>query len=182
MLAAAIAATLPSRTEAAPDPTLAPLLSLGATVAPLAVTLGLWTGGRGIDEGIRFDLGITFLGVGAIVGPSVGQIYAQGGTDAWVTFILRAITGSIMLTGVGLALRADDAGARSAGQALAVVSGIPTGLLAIYDIVSASSSAIEAAQRRGHSAWRPPPPLHVGGFSLCSALLDQTCPAPAAPG
>lgn len=176
---ALFACFVPFAAEAAPDPVLAPLLSAGATLLPIGVTAGLWAGGRGTEEGIRFDVGLTFLGIGAIFGPSVGQIYAQGGGDAWVSFILRAITGSIMLTGIGLWARADDTGVQSAGQALAIVSGIPTVFLAVYDTIGASSSAIEAARKSGHGRVAMEVRTdfeEIQGLALCSSLVGQPCP------
>lgn len=151
-----------------PDPTLATVLSLASTLTPMAVTAGLWATGRGPEEGIRFDVGIGALAVGAIVGPSIGQFYAEAGTNAWVSLLLRSVTGSIMLTGVGFWARGaeEDAGL---GQALTVVGGVPTTLLALYDIVDASSSAVEARRNRA-TASLPPPAVDIGGFSLCDAL------------
>jgi hypothetical protein len=174
----ALAAVLafPASALAAPDPTLASLLSAGSTALPLGITAGLWLTGAGTDEGLRFDIGMTTLGIGAILGPSVGQIYAQGGTDAWVSFVLRAITGGIMVTGVGIMARGDEQ-AHSAGTALAVLGGIPTGLLALYDIIGASSSAVAAAQRKGHGpAASALPPIAIGGFSLCASFSGSRCP------
>ncbi|MCC7380450.1 MAG: hypothetical protein IT384_01365 [Deltaproteobacteria bacterium] len=169
----------PRRAEAAPDPTLAVLLSAASTAVPLLVTGALWLTGEGVDEGIRFDVGLTCLGLGAILGPSIGQIYGQGGTDAWVSFFLRGATGAVLLTGVGLAARGQDEGIRGAGVALAVVGGIPTTLLALYDIVDSHSSAIEAAQRKGHGRIAElETPLSIGAFSLCSAFADRPCSPP----
>lgn len=141
---------VPQEAVAAPDPTIAVLLGAGGTAIPLAVSGALLFAGRGYDEGIRFDLGLAFLAVGASVGPSFGKIYAEGGGDAWVTFLLRTATTAILTTGVGLSLRGDTEGLQTAGNALSVLGGIPTGLLAIYDIATSASSAVEAGRRRGH--------------------------------
>lgn len=107
-----------------PDPTLATVLSVASTLTPMAVTAGLWATGRGPEEGVRFDVGMGALAVGTIVGPSIGQFYAEAGTNAWVSLLLRSVTGSIMLTGVGFWARGaeEDAGL---GQALTVVGGVP---------------------------------------------------------
>jgi hypothetical protein len=156
----------------APDPTIAALISTAATVVPMGVTAGLWLNERGTDEGIRFDLGLVFLGVGSIVGPSTGQIYAQAEGDAWVTFILRGITGGVMVTGVGFWARGDSDGAKTTGTALTFIGGVPTLLLAIYDIVDSSSSAVRAAHRSGHSssAALDPALFDLGDLSLCEAV------------
>lgn len=151
-----------------PDPTLATVLSVASTLTPMAVTAGLWATGRGPEEGVRFDVGMGALAVGTIVGPSIGQFYAEAGTNAWVSLLLRSVTGSIMLTGVGFWARGaeEDEGL---GQALTVVGGVPTTLLALYDVIDASSSAVEARRNRATAAL-PPPALDIGGFSLCSAV------------
>lgn len=136
--------------SAAPDPVIAGLLSAGSTLLPVAVGTGLLLTGRGSEEGIRFDIGISAVGIGAVIGPSVGQLYAGGGIDALVSFILRAITGAIMTVGIGLKLRGDEDN-QGAGTALAVVGGIPTGLLAIYDVYAATKAAQQARYREGHA-------------------------------
>ncbi len=128
--------------SAAPDPAIASALSASATLVPLSVTLGLWSTGRGTREGLRFDIGMVALGAGVVVGPSVGQIYASGGVDAVVTFLIRSVTSSVMLAGVGLKLRGDDE-RQGLATALTALGAVPTGLLAIYDIVGAASSARE---------------------------------------
>lgn len=153
-----------------PDPTIAALISAAATFIPIGVTTGLWLGGRGTAEGIRFDLGMTFLAVGTIAGPSVGQIYAQAESDAWVTFILRALTGSVMLAGVGFWARGDGDGALATGQALTFIGGVPAALLGIYDIIDSASSAVETQRRRGHGpSVSLTEPVEIAGLSLCSA-------------
>ncbi len=125
-----------------PEPLVAGLLSAGGTLLPLAVTAGLWSTGRGPAEDVRFDAGLTALALGAVVGPSLGHLHAGTGGDAWVTFLLRAMTGAATCVGVGLALRADG-NLREVGAGMTVVAGIPTGLLALYDVFAASSSARE---------------------------------------
>lgn len=153
LLAVALAfavTTLPAnRAEAAPEPVVASLLSVASTLVPLAVTAGLFFTGRGVDEGIRFDVGMTTLGLGAIVGPSIGQIYGSGGGDAFITFILRGITGGLMLTGIGLSVRGNE-DYHSLGNALGWLGGIPTFLLALWDIIGAATSAKQARYDAGH--------------------------------
>ncbi len=127
------------------------MLSAGSTVLPIGIASGLLLTGRGPEEGIRFDVGLTAIAVGAIVGPSVGQIYGQGGVDAVVTFILRMITGSVMTVGLGFMMRSDDESAQSAGRALFVLGGIPTAFLGIWDWFGAASAAKQARYREGHA-------------------------------
>ncbi|MFO0723793.1 MAG: hypothetical protein U1E65_08435 [Myxococcota bacterium] len=134
--------------HAAPDPTIATVLSAASTVVPLAVTVALWTPAPGVGEDVRFNMGMTFIGIGSILGPSVGQIYAEAGGDAVVSFILRSITATVMLVGSGYWARSEEH--RGLGQALTIVGGVPTALLALYDIFGASSSAIAAAAQSGH--------------------------------
>lgn len=144
--------TSPRRAEAnSPDPVIAALISTGTTIIPLSATAALWTGDRGTGEGVRFDLGMMFLALGAIIGPSVGQIYAEGGADAWTVFILRAITASIGIAGAGLWARGSNFDVRNAGRALSAVGGVPTLLLAVYDIWDAADNAVDTQRRRGYS-------------------------------
>jgi hypothetical protein len=128
----------------------ATLLSAGSTAIPIAVTGALWATGEGTDEGKVFDLGMALLGLGAILGPSTGQIYAEGGSDAWWTFVFRLFTGSVALGGIGLWQRGEKAGIRNAGRALTIIGGSVTTILAIYDIWGASSSAVQAQRKRGY--------------------------------
>lgn len=154
-LTVGLLAQLPARAQAAPDPVIASLLSAGSTVIPLAVSGGLLLTGRGSSEGLRYDLGKVFLGIGAIPGPSIGQIYGRGGVDALVTFLLRAVTGAVLILGVSYALRGDE-NQTGTGNALLWLGGVPTGLLAIWDIYAASVSAREARYEEGHAeVWGP---------------------------
>lgn len=168
---AAFAVVQAEPAEAAPDPTIASVLSAACTVVPLAVTVALWTPAPGVGEPVRFDLGMTFIGLGSVIGPSVGQVYAGAGSDAVVSFILRTITASVMMVGSGFWARSEEQ--RGLGQALTVVGGIPTALLALYDIFGASSSAIESAAQRGHGVSSS---VEASGeaspFRLRSALLE----------
>ena len=156
---------------AGPDPTIAAMLSTTSTLVPIGLTTALWLDGRGTDEGLRFDLGMTFLGLGAIFGPSMGQIYAEGGGDAWLSLFLRAITGSVMATGAGLWIRGESSKAQSSGRVLSFVGGVPTLLLAIYDIFDARANAREGQARRGHGYTASLPMIEeIGDLSPCSAV------------
>ncbi len=152
---ATLLAILPARVDAAPNPAIASLLSVGSTLIPIGVATGLLLTGRGADEGLRYDISMGAIAIGSIVGPSVGQLYGEGGWDALLSFVLRAITGSIMTLGIGFHLRGNE-DTHSAGIALAVVGGIPTGLLAIYDVWAAQDSAKEAKYREGHAEMPAP--------------------------
>lgn len=156
-------------------------MSATATLVPLGLGLGLLYTGRGADEGVRFGSGMGAIGVGVVIGPSTGQIYAQGGTDVAVTFVLRAITGAVMLTGIGLRLRGDETEA-SLGQALGLIGGITTGLIAGYDIYAASQYAKEARYREGHtrleSEFRKLASIAQCGPIPCPAGSVTSVPAP----
>jgi hypothetical protein len=151
---ATLIALMPVRVEAAPNPTIASLLSVGSTIIPVGIGTGLLLTGRGSSEGLRFDLALATIALGSIVGPTVGQLYGKGGWDTLVSFILRAITGSIMTLGIAFDIRGNE-DTESAGLALAIVGGIPTGLLAIYDVWAAQDSAKEAKYREGHALVVP---------------------------
>jgi len=172
--ASLLLALAPRVSLAAPDPVLATALSAASTLVPIAATTSLWATGRGIDEGVRFDLGMVFLGLGAIAGPSIGQFYAEGGTNAVLSLILRTITGGVMLGGIGLIGRGGESG-QDVGTALTLIGGIPTALLALYDIIDASDTAIEARRRRATAMVIAPPTRSVGPFDLC-ASIQGGCP------
>jgi hypothetical protein len=158
LLVALFSWAAPERAEAAPDPAVAAVMSAGATALPLAITGILWGTGRGTDEGVRLDAGMVTLGVGSILGPSAGQLYARGGVDAFLTFLLRAVTGAVMLTGVGFRLRGAE-NKQTMGLALAITGAVPTGALALYDIYAAAVSAKEAGYEEGYGAVTIPPDL-----------------------
>jgi hypothetical protein len=61
-----------------------------------------------------------------------------------------------MTVGIAFDIRGSE-DTQSAGLALAIVGGIPTGLLAIYDVWAAQDSAKEAKYREGHALVDPPP-------------------------
>lgn len=167
LMAAVLLSATPRAAEAGPDPVVASLMSAGATAIPLTLSGILLGTGRGADEGIRFDLGMATLGIGVTVGPSVGQIYASGGTDALVLFLLRTVTGAVMTTGVGFRLRGAP-NRQTMGMALALTGGVPTGLLALYDIYAASVSATEARYKEGHAQISLPADLI--GVARCGPI------------
>ena len=144
---ALLLATMP-RTAVAedPDPVNAVLLSTGSTLVPLGIATGLLATGRGKSEGIRFDVAMAFTGIGSVIGPSVGQFYARGGTNAWVTLGLRLATSATMTTGLALRLRGGE-GDRDLGTALFWVGLVPTALLGLYDIITAYGTAKDTKYR-----------------------------------
>lgn len=151
MVVLGLAAPEPAR--AAPDPVVASVMSAAATLVPVGVGIALLTTGRGFEEGIRFDFGMGSIAAGSIAGPSVGLIYADGGWDAVITFLLRAVTGSVMLTGLGFKLRGAEE-RDGLGLALSLVGGVPTGLLALYDVYAAARSAQQSRYEEGHARLR----------------------------
>ncbi len=158
VMGAILVAASPRQAEAAPDPAVASLMSASATAVPLAMTAILLGTGRGSEEGIRFDVAMVTLGIGSILAPSAGQIYASGGTDAFVTFLLRSVTGAVMLAGVGFKLRGNER-QDGMGKALAIAGAVPTSLLAIYDIYAASVSATETRYKAGFAQTSVPAEL-----------------------
>ena len=140
----------PSQAAQRPDPVVATLISLGTTLIPLALGAVLWTQERGINEGYRYDLGFVFFGVGGIIGPSAGKFYADKESDAWVSLALRGLTGTMGLAGCALWLRGEDPQTRNNGRALAGLGIGTTGLLALYDIWTSGSAAIETQRERGY--------------------------------
>ena len=163
-LCALLTASLPGSANAKrqPDPLVAALMSIGTTLIPIGLGAILWTQGRGTDEGYRYDLGLVFFGVGGILGPSSGKFYAGSDTDTWVTLGLRGATGTLALAGSAMWIRGDTAQTRNNGRALAGIGGGTTALLALYDIWSASSTALETQRKQGYgpgySLIKPAPP------------------------
>jgi hypothetical protein len=164
LVVAALIAILPARVDAAPNPLIASLLSVGSTLIPVGIGTGLLLSGRGSDEGLRFDVGLATIAVGSIAGPTVGQLYGQGGWDTLVSFVLRLITGAVMTVGIGIDIRGGE-DIKTAGLAMAIVGGIPTGLLAIYDVWAAQDSAKEAKYREGHALIEAP--THRAELASC---------------
>lgn len=94
-----------------------------------------------------------------------------------VTFLLHTVTGAAMSTGVGLRIRGNEA-QEDTGTALAILGGIPTLFLAIWDIVGAGRSAREARYREGRAAGLPHARGRGGGAVRVDPLrpLTQTRP------
>lgn len=154
-----------------PDPVKATLLSLGSTLLPVGTGVALLTLDDGVTEDARVVAGLTAVAVGASVGPSVGQWYARGGGDAWLTFFLRSL-GTGMMTS-GIAVRVDDGTEfRDLGLATAILGGAVTSALAIYDIATAGRTARETRRASGFAS-RPPDLLEVArcGPFPCSAAV-----------
>lgn len=173
MLAAMFFAVPRAAIAAGPDPVIAGLLSAGSTVLPITVAAGLLGTGRGAEEGIRFDVSLSCIALGSIAGPSVGQIYASGGTDAIVTFVLRILTGAVMTTGLGFWLRSDDPEHTRTGRAMFVLGAIPTTFLGVWDWFGAASAAKQTRYRQGHASVElEVPELDPELVSL------MTCPGP----
>lgn len=149
---------------------MAGLLSVTSTLIPIGLTLLLWVPGEGTDENVRLNTGMVSLGLGSILGPAIGGFYAGGGSDTWITLILRTLTGSLMLTGIGLAARAPETSGRDLGRALGWSGAVPTGLLALYDLWTVPGRAAEAARKHRTVAYEPVPALSVGAFSLCDGV------------
>lgn len=151
-----------------PDPVNAVVLSSIATVLPVGMATGLLTTGRGADEGIRFDLALILMSLGSAIGPSAGQFYAKGGTNAWVTLGLRLITTGTMSTGLALSLRgAEDQ--QTLGDALFWVGLIPTAALALYDIITAYDRAKESKYRNAPIA-RLVVPADLVSVAICGPV------------
>jgi hypothetical protein len=170
MMLSFMAASTRSVEAAGPDPVVAGILSAASTIVPISLTLILWAPEDGLAEDVRFNTGMISLGLGSILGPSIGGFYAGGQSDTWITLLLRTLTGSLMLSGIGLAARGEEGSSRDLGQALAWSGAIPTGLLAIYDLWTVPGRAEEAARRSRMVASESAPTLYVGAFSLCQGV------------
>lgn len=131
---------------APPDPANAAVLGTVATLFPIGLGAGLLASGRGADDDARFTAALTSISVGAVFGPTTGQLYAGAGVDAVVTLVLRAVTGGLSVSGLGLTLRGSDDEVPT-GAALFVVGGLTTLALAVYDILETPSTAREARIR-----------------------------------
>lgn len=144
-----------------PDPGIATLLSVGATLLPLTAGALLLLTGDGVNEDPRVAAGLTSVALGASVGPSVGTLYA-GGQDAWATLLLRTATTGLMTTGLGYRLEG-AAGDRDLGLALAILGAVPTAALAAWDVANAGRLARQTRRQSGFAgairAGPPPGPL-----------------------
>ncbi len=152
LLAIALVVVLPEPAHAGrPDPAIATWLSLGSTLLPLGTGLVLLTASGGGAEPDRRAVGLTAVALGSAIGPSVGKWYAGGGADAWVVFALRSLTTGLMTTGLALSL-GDDPDVESVGIATGVIGGVLTGALGIYDIATASRTAVQTQRDRGYAS------------------------------
>jgi hypothetical protein len=160
-----------------PEPVVAELLSLTATLVPIAVAAGLLATGEGGRENIRFSLSMALLGAGAVFGPSIGKFYAKDPGEATLTILLRGVTTSVLLAGVGVKTRKPDQ--ETLGTALIVAGGVPTGLVALYDFWTAPKRARDASRRRRTVADLemngPPLPL-PGGTGLYQSSVSLLGP------
>ena len=160
-----------SQAVARPDPVLAATLSTASTALPTTIGIALLTTGAGPREGARYDAAMVSLISGVVFGPSAGQLYAGGGLSAFLTFALRAVTASVMLTGIHFGLRG-TAEQDGLGQALAWVGGIPTGLLIIYDTVNATTQAEQATY--AETVHEPQPTTPWEGILGCGPIPCPT--------
>lgn len=152
---------------AGPEPENAAILGATATLLPIAVGAGLLTIGRGSQEGTRFTAGLTSISIGAIVGPTTGQLYAGGGVDTVVTLLLRTVTGGLAVSGLGLALRGSEE-EQTPAIALLSIGGATTLALAIYDIVDAPSTARESRIRASARSGPTHPELY--SVAVCGPI------------
>lgn len=175
----ALLAPAPAGAAQRPDPAIATLLSLGSTLLPVGTGLALLTLDDGVTENERLVAGLTAVSLGASVGPSVGQWYARGGGDAWVTFILRSLGTGMMTTGIAVRV-ADDPDFRDLGLATAILGGTATTVLAVYDIATASRTARETRRASGFGLRSPDlrDVARCGPFP-CSAAVTIRAPRPA---
>ncbi|MEM1023942.1 MAG: hypothetical protein AAGD10_00210 [Myxococcota bacterium] len=134
--------------KAAPKPGVARTLSAASFALPVASGVIMLGTSRGTASDNRLYTGLALISTGAAVGPSVGQWYAKGGTNAWVTFGLRTLSTGMMTSGSIVRARADES-LDGLGLALALIGGGLTGALSIYDIVDAGKTAREARYESG---------------------------------
>lgn len=139
-------ALAPREARAEPEPLNASLMSATATLLPVAVGTGLLLTGRKDTEGVRLASAFSCISVGLAFGPWSGQLYAGSGVDGTVTMLLRTLTTGATMTGLGLTLRGGE-DVKAPATALMVLGGIPTAILAGYDIIDAADTAREARIR-----------------------------------
>ena len=137
------------RAEAAPKPGVARTLSAASFAVPVASGVLMLTTSRGTSSDNRLYTGLALVSAGAAFGPSVGQWYAKGKTNAWVTFGLRTLSTGMMTSGSIVRARGDPS-LDGLGLALAIIGGGLTGTLSLYDIVDAGRTA---RQTRYHSGF-----------------------------
>lgn len=162
-LLAAVLCALPLSAEAAgPEPENAAIMGATATLLPMAVGAGLLTIGRGYREGARLTAGLSAISLGAVFGPTTGQLYAGASVDTVVTLLLRSVTGAVAVSGLGLTLRGSQ-NERTPAIALLSVGGVATVALALYDIIDAPSTARESRIR----AALPTPDPELYSVAVC---------------
>ena len=171
--------TDPSSAQAAPKPGVARALSISSTLLPLGAGLLLLTTDDGVRSDNRFYVGMGFVTLGASVGPSVGQWYAGGGTDAWTTFALRTLS-SGMMTGGAIGMARGDPSVETLGTALASIGGVLTGALLLYDVIDAGRTAKQARYRSGFALTRQQGLLRVArcGAFPCGSVVSIQSSAP----
>jgi hypothetical protein len=137
-----------------PEPAVARALSVGSTMVPVTGGLLLLLTDDGTNSDNRLTVGTGLVTVGAAVGPSVGQWYAGGGSDAWVVFGLRTLSSGMTGAGIGLRFRGDE-GTEGLGVALMSIGGVITAALAAYDFVAAGDTARERRYESGFARTEP---------------------------
>lgn len=160
-----------------PDPAIATLLSLGSTLLPVGTGLALLMLDDGVNEDSRLAVGLGAVSLGASVGPSVGQWYGGGGGDAWTTFLLRTLTTGMMSTGIAVGVGGDP-DFRDLGTATAILGGVVTGVLGVYDIATAGRTARQTRRASGFAAEdrRQLRELAQCGPFPCSARVTRSEP------
>lgn len=165
--AAVLLSASPPARAADPDPTNAIVLGATATLLPIGLGTSLLLTGRREAEGVRFASALTSIGVGAAIGPSVGQFYAGAGVDVVVTLLLRTLTTGIATAGLGLTLRGDPDD-RGTAIALMTLGGLPTVALAGFDVFDAASTAREARIRSVR--LEPDEIRRLRGIAICGPI------------
>jgi hypothetical protein len=147
------------------------LLSLACTLAPLGAGIAVLENAGSKDWGEQ-NLGWTLVGVGALVGPSVGQ-YVLGNVGTGLLF-----TGGRALSvgGVFLGGLVAYAGDSTAGILLAIVAGGGFLTFTIWDMVDSTRTAIERRKQARSLVLSPmllPPPASAKDLSLgCGLALS----------
>lgn len=151
------------RAEAAPKPGVARTLSAASFAVPVASGVLMLSTSRGTSSDNRLYTGLALISLGAAAGPSVGQWYAKGKTNAWVTFGLRTLSTGMMTSGSILWARGDPS-LDGLGVALAIIGGGLTGTLSLYDIVDAGRTARQTRYQSGFAQ------LELADIARCGAF------------